>query len=171
VIAQPLSAEPEATGSSAGPREQALEQFSASFKRAMGAVRRLRGRDTHRAGELSYAQYGLLFGLAQGGEMSASELALCADVAPATATQMLDSLAGAGLIARRRSETDRRSVIVSLTPRGGELVAARRARYQSRWDAALGEFSAAQLRTAAAVLDRMRAMFDELAEDHETVEA
>lgn len=164
------SAGPEAPSKPAGPRELALEQFGVSFKRAMGAVRRLRGRDTHRAGELSYAQFGLLFGLAQGGEMSASELALCADVAPATATQMLDSLAAVGLINRRRSETDRRSVIVSLTPRGSELVSERRARYQGRWDAALGEFSAAQLRTASAVLDRMRAMFDELAQDPESLE-
>jgi DNA-binding MarR family transcriptional regulator len=148
-------------------RDAALEQFGGAFKRAMGAVRRLRGRDTHRAGELSYAQFGLLFGLAQGGEMSASEVAFCADVAPATATQMLDSLAAAGLIGRRRSEADRRSVLVSLTPRGTEVVAARRARYQGHWDEALGKFSAAELCTASAVLDSIRAMFDELACDAE----
>jgi len=144
--------------------DTALEEFGLAFKRAMGAVRRLRGRDTHRPGELSYAQFGLLFGLAQGGEMSASEVATCADVTPATATQMLDGLESHGLIERRRSDSDRRSVLVSLTPRGSELVAERRARYQGRWDAALAQFSAADLRTAAAVLERMRAMFDELAE-------
>jgi DNA-binding MarR family transcriptional regulator len=107
----------------------------------------------------------LLFGLAEGGEMSASELAVCADVAPGTATQMLDSLAAAGLIERVRSERDRRSVLISLTARGSELVAARRARYQGLWSEALGEFSREELRTAAAVLDRMRVLFDGLGHD------
>jgi DNA-binding MarR family transcriptional regulator len=161
----PSSTESEAPSKLVGPREQAVEEFGLAFKRAMGAVRRLRGRDTHRAGELSYAQFGLLFGLAEGGKMASSELALCADVAPGTATQMLDSLAAAGLIERVRSETDRRSVLISLTARGSELVAARRARYQGLWGAALGEFSGAELRSAAAVLDRMRALFDELGRD------
>ncbi|HEX2702974.1 MAG TPA: MarR family transcriptional regulator, partial [Solirubrobacteraceae bacterium] len=101
---------------SAAERDAAVARFSAAFKGAMGAVRRLRGRDTHRPGELSYAQFGLLFGLlAAGGELSASELAGCADVSPGTATQMLDGLATAGLVERRRSELDRRSVLVSLT--------------------------------------------------------
>jgi DNA-binding MarR family transcriptional regulator len=148
-------------------REEAVTRFSLAFKGAMGAVRRLRGRDTHRPGELSYAQFGLLFGLADGRELSASELAGCADVSPGTATQMLDGLAALGLIARRRSELDRRSVLVSLTPRGSDLIAERKARYQARWDEALSQFSADQLDIAAAVLDRMRALFGELALDAE----
>jgi DNA-binding MarR family transcriptional regulator len=143
--------------------EAALTRFSAAFKGAMGAVRRLRGRDTHRPGDLSYAQFGLLFGLYDGGELSASELAGCADVSPGTATQMLDGLVAHGLIERRRSELDRRSVLVSLTLRGSEVVADRKARYQAHWNEALAEFSAADLDVAAAVLDRMRLLFGELA--------
>ena len=46
-----------------GTRAETLEQLGHSFKTAMAAVRRLRGRETHRPGELSYAQYALLFGL------------------------------------------------------------------------------------------------------------
>ena len=56
------------------------EQVGLSFKRAMGAMRRLRGRETHHPGELSYAQYGLLFGLAGGCALSSRELAYSADV-------------------------------------------------------------------------------------------
>ena len=52
----------------------AYEQFGVSFKAAMAAVRKLRGRETHRPGELSYAQYSLLFGLAQGGALPARDL-------------------------------------------------------------------------------------------------
>jgi len=145
------------------PAQDSVAAFGASFKAAMAAVRRLRGRDTHRPGELSYAQCSLLFGLAGRGELSASELASRADVAPATATQMLDSLAAGGFVDRSRSERDRRLVLVSLTERGGALVAARRARYERLWARALAEFSAQELETATAVLDRARAVFDEIA--------
>jgi MarR family transcriptional regulator, organic hydroperoxide resistance regulator len=140
-----------------------VSTFASSFKVAMGAVRRLRGRDTHRHGELSYAQFGLLFGLAERGELSASELACLADVAPATATQMLDSLAAESLVERVRSERDRRMVLVSLTARGSELVAARRARYEALWGRALADFSVEDLATAAAVLERATTVFVEIA--------
>jgi hypothetical protein len=112
-----------------------FEQFGQSFKAAMAAVRRLRGRETHRPGELSYAQYGLLFSLAAGGALSAGELAVAADVSPASATQML----------------------------GRQVVEARRSLLEPLWRAALAEFSAQDLQTAAAVLDRITEMFDELA--------
>ena len=151
-----------AGGASAPPRDS-VSALGASFKAAMAAVRRLRGRDTHRPGELSYAQCSLLFGLAERGELSASELASLADVAPATSTQMLDSLASCGFVERARSERDRRIVLVSLTERGGQIVAARRARYEQLWAQALAEFSPQELETATAVLDRARAVFDELA--------
>ena len=50
----------------AGRRADAARMSSSgrSFKAAMAAVRRLRGRESQRPGELSYAQYSLLFGLA-----------------------------------------------------------------------------------------------------------
>jgi DNA-binding MarR family transcriptional regulator len=138
-----------------------LAAFAVAFKGATAAVRRLRGRDTHRHGELSYAQYGLLFGLAEHGEMCASDLATCADVAPGTATQMLDGLVAAGLVERTRSEIDRRSVLLTMTERGMQVLGARRAEYEERWTRSLASFSAAELRIAAAVLDRTREMFDE----------
>jgi DNA-binding MarR family transcriptional regulator len=139
------------------------EQLGRSFKRAMGAVRRLRGRG-HGSGELSDAQYSLLFGLRCETELSSSELAYAADLSPATATEMLDGLVAAGLVRRERSARDRRVVLISLTDRGRGLVEERRARYEPRWQAALAEFSDEELRTAAAVLDRLREMFDEVLE-------
>jgi DNA-binding MarR family transcriptional regulator len=147
----------------ATPPRESVSAFGLSFKAAMAAVRRLRGRDTHRPGEVSYAQCSLLFALAQHGELAASELAGLADVAPATATQMLDSLAAGGFVERCRSERDRRLVLVSMTPRGAELVAGRRARFERLWADALVEFSERDLLTATAVLDRARAVFDEIA--------
>jgi DNA-binding MarR family transcriptional regulator len=148
-------------------RSEALEQLGRSFKAAMAAVRRLRGRETHRSGELSFAQYSLLFGLGEGGELSAGELALAADVSAATVTQMLDSLAAAGLVRRVRSERDKRVVLTSLTARGSRLVAERRAHFQPRWRRALATFSDDELLTAAAVLDRLRDTFYDVAHDQE----
>ena len=56
-------------------------------------------------------------------------------------------------------------VLVSLTDRGEGVVAARRARYEGRWAAALGEFTTEELRGATAVLERVARMFDEFALD------
>jgi DNA-binding MarR family transcriptional regulator len=138
------------------------EQLARSFKRAMAAVRRLRGRESHRPGELSDAQYSLLFCLRSQAAMPTSELADLADLSPASTTEMLDGLEDAGLVVRERSERDRRVVLTSLTERGGELVEARRARYEPRWRAALDEFTEEELVVAATVLDRLRVLFDEL---------
>jgi DNA-binding MarR family transcriptional regulator len=151
-----------ATKQRANARQEALAELGAAFKGAMGAIRRLRGRDTHRPGELSFAQYHLLFGLAERGELSAGELAVVADLSPATVTQLLDSLAVMGLVERTRSEQDRRVVTCTLTAHGRELVTERRARFEQRWQAALAEFSAEDLATAAAVVDRLRALYDDL---------
>jgi DNA-binding MarR family transcriptional regulator len=148
----------------AGDRTQALAALGRSFKGALAALRRMRSRELHHPDGISYAQYGLLFALAGGGQMSARELAFAADVSAPTATEMLDSLAAAGLVDRTRSEHDKRIVLTSLTARGQALIEQRRASYEPRWAAALGEFSEAELVAAAKVLDAVRGMFDELAE-------
>ena len=143
-------------------RDEALRRVGLAFKGAMAAIRRLRGRDTHRPGELSFAQYHLLFGLSEHGELSHRELALAADLTPATVTQMLDSLVEMGLVERTRSELDRRVVTCSLTARGHDVIAERRARYEPRWRAALAEFGTEELTAAANVLDRLSALYDAL---------
>lgn len=136
-----------------------------AFKRAMVAMRKLRGRETHRPGQISYAQYSLLFGLSGICEGSARELADRTDLTPGTVTQMLDHLEAAGLVRRTRSEEDRRVVLTTLTDRGVEVVARRRAQMEPRWRAALAEFSDAELTAAARVLDRLAEYFDALLDD------
>jgi len=137
-------------------------ELGASFKGLLGAVRRLRGRETHNQEGLSDAQYGLLFGLRDHQELSSGELACLADLSPATATEMLEGLAAAGLVRRVRSVRDRRVVLTSLTERGEGLLEKRHAQFAPRWYAALEGFSDDELHTAAQVLDRLRTMFDEL---------
>ncbi len=142
----------------------AMEDLGHAFKSALAAVRRMRGRETHRPGELSYAQFGLLFALSDGEARSSRELALAADVSPATAAEMLDGLAAHGLVERNRSAEDKRIVLTCLTDRGKRLVDQRRATYEPRWRKALSEFSQDELISATRVLEALREMFDQLAE-------
>src|SRR5439155_18529471 len=79
---------PTVTKTEKAARDEALTQLGEAFKGVMGAVRRLRGRDTQRPGELGFAQYRLLFGLSTGDHLSTGQLATVADLAPATVTQM-----------------------------------------------------------------------------------
>jgi DNA-binding MarR family transcriptional regulator len=146
-------------------RHSGSGQLGSSFKGLMAAVRRLRGRESRRHGELSDAQYRLLFGLREQESLSSRDLACLADLSAATATEMLDGLAAAGLVRRVRSETDRRVVLTSLTEDGHAKLEERHAQFLPRWDAALSGFSDAELAAAAAVLDRLREMFDEIATD------
>ena len=148
-------------------RGEALDSFGVAFKGALAALRRMRSRETQRPGELSYAQYGLLFGLYDGEPRSSRELAHAADVSPATAAEMLDGLTASGLVERVRSSTDKRVVLTSLTERGRALVEARREHYEPRWRAAFERFSRDELLTAAAVLDAVRVMFDERADEED----
>lgn len=138
------------------------DELARAFKGVQAALRRMKGRETHRPGELSYAQYHLLFGLADGPPRSARELAELADLSAATVAQMLDHLAAAGLVVRLRSDVDKRIVLTSLTRRGRAVVDERRSQFEPRWREALSEFRDDELRVATAVLDRLRDLFSEL---------
>jgi DNA-binding MarR family transcriptional regulator len=156
-------------GDGVGERDQrdAAEQVSRSFKRAMAAVRRLRGRETSRPGELTDAQYSLLFCLRDESQMSVRDLAEAADLSPASVTEMLEGLATAGLVERRRSERDRRVVLTALTASGRGLVEERRARFEPRLRAALEPFSEDELVIAARVLERLRDLFQEISDERD----
>ena len=157
------------TASVAPPRgrAQAVEALGQSFKAATAAIRRLRGRDTHRPGALSHAQYQVLFELLRRGEMPAGGLAAVADVAPASMTQMLDRLADSGLVERVRSEADRRVVGARLTEAGRAVCEERRAALEPLWQEMLAGFTGAELQTAAAVLDRLTDLFERLDQSSE----
>jgi len=146
-------------------RAEAITTLGQSFKRTMVAVRRLRGRDTQRHGTPSFAQYQLLFSLADRDGLSSGELAAAADLSPATVTQMLDSLVELGLVTRTRSSTDRRIVTCSLTDAGREHIGVRRATLERCWHEALADFSVEELERAGAVLDRIAGMFDSFGGD------
>jgi DNA-binding MarR family transcriptional regulator len=152
-------------------REAALDQLRNAFSELMGAERRLRGRDQHRrsGGELSHHQVRALFQLAaEEGEMTAGCLAKNAELSPASMTAMLDQLEREGYVTRRRSEEDRRQVIVSLTERGREKMASKRAMWVEKWRGALGELSEDELASAANVMRTIAAFLDTLGREPQT---
>jgi DNA-binding MarR family transcriptional regulator len=147
----------------------AQQQLAEAFKAVTVAMRRMRGRQTHRHNGLSYAQYGLLFALEGGGALSARDLGEAASLAPASVTQMLDGLEAGGLVVRSRSAEDKRVVLTELTEQGRAAIAEMRARTEPAWSAALAEFSDRDLHRAAAVLERLAEYFTRLAETPQTL--
>ena len=137
-------------------RAAALDELRAAFSEMLGAERRLRGRDP------SNAKARAMFLLATKEEATAGELAKHAELSPASMTAMLDQLERAGMVERRRSETDRRQVIVKLTDDGRERTAARRAAWEQRWRAALGAHSDEEVEAAIRVMRTISGLLDEL---------
>lgn len=164
---QPASgpAGPLAVGSSLYDASTPTGQVGIAFKRAMVALRRLRGRESQRIGQLSFAQLGLLHGLAGRSECSARQLAEHSDLSPATVTQMLESLEAAGLVTRTRSAQDRRVVHTVLTEQGAAVVEGRQRDMEQRWNQALANFSVEELATASKILDRVADMLETLGRD------
>ncbi len=158
--ATPASERPPAVLES--PRAAQLQELGVAFRSLFRALSRLRGRDTHLAGsELSHAQFELLLELHERGPLSAGELATAAQLSPATVTQMLEHLATSGYVERERLEYDRRVVVSHLTDLGRREIEAKRARWQARWEHALADVDAEDLRAATGVLTRLRAVFED----------
>jgi DNA-binding MarR family transcriptional regulator len=141
-------------------RETVLRELGESLEAVLGALRRLKGRDTH--GSHSFPQWRLIRMLGRRGEQSAVQLAAAAEVTPATVTPMLDHLVAAGLVERTRSEEDRRVVVNRLTPKGRRLHEQKDAELTRKWAEALEELSDEELEAGVAVLKRVRDFFDQL---------
>jgi DNA-binding MarR family transcriptional regulator len=146
----------------AADREASLEELRVALMALFGAQRRLRGRDARIEGGVSFAHYPLLSALAREGPMSAGQLAADAGLTPATVTQMLDALAGAGLVERSRSETDRRVVSTRLTDEGRRRVERKEAELIEKWRQALSGFDAGELAAATRVVARLGSYLDGL---------
>ena len=100
-------------------REDLVEAFLAASRALVGVA----ARSLANLGEdVTLAQYRVLIELASRGPQRITDLAEALGVDSSTATRMCDRLVRKGLIQRRRVSTDRRSVRVSLTTSGRDLV-------------------------------------------------
>jgi DNA-binding MarR family transcriptional regulator len=147
-------------------RAALISDAQAALSELLGAERRLRARDQQRREQMTYAQSRALIALAEIGAadaaVSAGQLARAADLHPATVTAMLDLLEEQGLVVRRRSDVDRRSVLVTLTPQGQALLDRKRAEWRARWSDVLKEVDAADIATAARVMKQLAGIFSGL---------
>jgi MarR family transcriptional regulator, organic hydroperoxide resistance regulator len=150
----------------AADRAEAIATIRAALGELLGAERKLRARDQQRRDRMTYAQTRALTALADSGgtaaEVSAGQLAKAADLHPATVTAMLDLLEDDGLVVRRRSDADRRCVLVALTTEGQALLERKRAEWRDQWDEMLADVDAADIETAAQVIRRLTTIFSGL---------
>ena len=138
----------------------ALAELRAAFSELMGAERRFRGRGPARPGELSNAQIRAIWDLKHGEQCTSGAIAKRAELSPASVTAMLDQLEKEGMVTRRRSEQDRRQVIVTLTDAGHAALEAKRASWEGHWLRGLAEHSQEELDTAVRVIRSMARMLD-----------
>jgi DNA-binding MarR family transcriptional regulator len=114
------------------------------------------------AEETTIAQYRTLVVLASRGPQRMVDLAAALGVAPSTAGRMADRLVRKGLIRRHRARTDRRSVLVSITAAGREVVDQATARRRELIALILARLPVAQQRSAAVALRMFARAADEV---------
>ena len=143
-------------------RAEVVDEVRLAMGELFAAERRVRGRDRARHGTLSFAQMRTLFRIGAEDEITVGELARQAEVTPATITGMLDGLERDEMVVRRRSEEDRRVVLVTLTAQGRELLHEKRERWRKRLNEKLADLDDTQLAAASVTLHRLAELFDEL---------
>lgn len=98
-----------------------LEETLLAFRRVGAAIKGRFHAALHEHG-LTFPQWMVLKALRKRGRMTAREIAESLEVTPANVTGILDRLEDSKLVARARSEEDRRVVHVALTRKGQEKV-------------------------------------------------
>lgn len=142
------------------------EDFDAAWDEFFGAIRRARGRAAAEVESegLSLAQFQLLFSFAElgsGDSRPVGAIAEAAGVAQPTATRMLDGLERQGVIERRPSTEDRRSVTVNLTSRGRRLLNRKRALVAEKRRAVYESLDPDERERAPALLRKLATAIDE----------
>ena len=146
-----------ATPTGTAKADEAREDFEAAWDLFFGAIRRARGRSAQEAEKegLSLAQFHLLYAFADRGAretIPVGALAESAGIAQPTATRTLDGLERQGIVKRRSSTADRRSIEVSLSARGRKLLERKRKLVAAKRRAVFDSLSDDDRPAAAALL-------------------
>lgn len=104
---------------------------------------------------LTFSQWTVLMALREWGSSTSVQIArdICHDAG--SLTRILDELEERNLISRVRSETDRRSVTVSLTSQGLSLVEMLLPRVVTHWNLLLVDFSHTEIKLLVKLLTRL----------------
>jgi DNA-binding MarR family transcriptional regulator len=107
---------------------------------------------------LPVGQLSVLGSLLRNGPCSVGELAALERVQPPSMTRTVNCLVDGGYVERRKHETDKRQVVVALSPKGEDTLAADRKRRDVWLAQRLRELTPAErdlLRKAAPVIERL----------------
>lgn len=110
--------------------------------------------------ELTFSQWTTLIAIHDGRITTAGDLAhnICHDAG--SLTRLIDEMVRRGLVARSRSDSDRRVVTLALTTRGSDLVVALAPRVMNFWNTLLANFTHAEVDTLIDLLTRLVAVAD-----------
>jgi DNA-binding MarR family transcriptional regulator len=118
-----------------------VSEVAAAAEALYAAMRRVRNIPDDSDEALSVAQMTLIEPLLDEQEMPVGQLAARAGVSVPTATRMLKSLEGRGLLQRHRSPDDDRIVLIRLSPSGSQIATRRRAMLRRRQATRLARLS------------------------------
>lgn len=126
------------------------------------SVRRARGRAAREVGGLTISQYHLLCAVESAPEAGLREVADIVGASAPTVTRMLTCLERDGVIARAASPRGQRRVCVTLTPRGQELLHAKRAQMNDARAKVYASLTAEQRAQLQTILPRLADAMDAL---------
>jgi DNA-binding MarR family transcriptional regulator len=127
------------------------------FRMAVRAVARAH----HRQGNTQHAQGHVLAILTAQGPMSQHELMATLAVRSASLSEILAKLERNGLVSRERSEQDKRSFIISVSPQGREMAEEHKREHLKSAAAIFAPLSAAEQRQLREILQKIIAALDQ----------
>jgi DNA-binding MarR family transcriptional regulator len=128
---------------------EAMRSVTVSFRGWLAEALPARG--------VGMAQFWTLSDIAEHGPVNAAHLATYRCVTPPTVSVVVDDLVRSGWVERRRSEDDRRIVVLSLTPAGRKLMAELWSHLGKRMGESIREVPQRDLEVAARVLNTFAA--------------
>jgi DNA-binding MarR family transcriptional regulator len=138
-----------------------LADLRVGLTELFAAERRMRGREKRHPGELTLTQSIALIPIYLGHEATAGELANAAGLNPASVTAMLDQLEKSAIVKRKRSKSDRRVVLVTLTDKGRAAQDAMRAQWDKRWFKELADIPDEDLAVTLRTIRKVSRMLDQ----------
>lgn len=105
--------------------------------------------------DLAPAHVGILLGLDETGPITQSEATRALGISPPSMVQVVDELEAAGVVERRRHDTDRRAQVLHLDAGTSDLVVQVRARADDVCASVLGPLSAARRRRLLRLMQRL----------------
>ena len=138
------------------PADPAGDESLAEALMAVARQLRERSAETLAPWDITPAHLRALRTLARHGTMRLSELSDRLQIAPRTATEVVDALQARGLVRRRADPGDRRAILAEVTEHGSGVLAEIRATRGAEAERILGRLSPAERAELARILSKLR---------------